>query len=945
MPMSTIVTKTQVTAPADWPVPEERRTVSVLFADIVGSTALVDRLDPEDVRALQRAYFDTVAGVLVRWGGVVEKYVGDAVMALFGARESDGFDAYRAVRAGLEIQRALDGRTLPGAAALRTRVGVATGEALVDVAALRDGAHGMASGAVITAAARLQEHAPPGAVVVCAATRRATAALVVHRALPPLTVAGKPLPMDVSIAADVARPEPAGHHGRLVGRRRQLAGARDQVLRAVRERSPRWVSLVGPAGSGRSRMLHELRRAVDASDGTPVRWCVVACPPFPERPVGPVADLLRAFADVRAEDPPATVRRRLLAAADGLVPPGRALSTAVALEGLLDGSFPAGAVVWQRLLLRQAAVRPLVVAVDDLDRAAPAVTRFLRGLIAAAVVRQLPLAVVTTHRPEWADTRPGPDVRRAEVPLPPLSQVETGRLLRQLLARAGQPTALAARLLPLVGGLPGTAEAYARRIPEGADPAAALPDRVRASAAARLDACGGAERAATMVVAALGPSVPAATVDRAFGWAPGRAEPVLRRLAGRGLLRRVARDGYRVADPALRRVAHDRLPRSVRTEIARRADLRAPVGPHLAALPISAALSRPTLPISAVLSHPTLLISASLGHPADPARPAGRTQGYPARPAGADPRYPIDAPLPRPWGGPPVRTGWSPATRRALTTLPGPAVAARPTPAGPALDAPRPTPTGPPGDPRLTIAVPPEGPRLTTAVPPEGPRLTTAVPPEGPRLTTAVPPATAGALRLAVARPSAPDSRPSGGPARPAGRPAWEIRRGPGDSGAARPGPDGTAWPDARWAPVVRLREWATPPPAPDGAVRSVGPTGSTDGTGAGPGDRPTPGGTATGAPAVASAAPVAPEHTSAGRTAAGTATAAGARPGTTARPWTGRATTRRATTGQPANGRAVAVRTAGRTVSRTVAVGATGLTEADRPATGTGPARLAVAA
>ncbi|WP_405096124.1 AAA family ATPase [Micromonospora sp. NBC_01412] len=837
MLMSTIVTEAQVTAPADWPVPEERRTVSVLFADIVGSTALVDRLDPEEVRALQRAYFDTVAGVLARWGGVVEKYIGDAVMALFGARESDGFDAYRAVRAGLEIQRALDGRTLPGAAALRTRVGVATGEALVDVAALRDGAHGTASGAVITAAARLQEHAPPGAVVVCAATRRATGGLIAHRALPPLTVAGKPLPMDVSIAAGVARPEPAGHHGRLVGRRRQLAGARDQVLRAVREHSPRWVSLVGPAGSGRSRMLHELRRAVDASDGTPVRWYVVACPPFPERPMEPVADLLRAFADVRAEDPPATVRRQLLAATDGLVPPVRALSTAVALEGLLDGSFPAGAMVWQRLLLCQAAVQPLVVAVDDLDRAAPAVTRFLRGLIAAAVVRRLPLAVVTTHRPELADTRPGPDGRRAEVPLPPLSQVETGRLLRQLLARAGQPTALATRLLPLVGGLPGTAEAYARRIPEGADPAAALPDRVRASAAARLDACDGAERAATMVVAALGPSVPAATVDRAIGWAPGRAEPVLRRLAVRGLLQRAARDGYRVADPALRRVAHDRLPRSVRTEIARRVDLTAPVGPHLAPLPISAALDCP----------------------ANPARPNDTTLRYPARPAGADLRYPSGASLPRRRGGPPVRTQ---AVPRALTALSGPTVAARPTPADPALGAPRPTPTGPS---------------------------------EGPRLTIAVPPTTAGTPRLAIARLPTPGSRTSGGPATPAGRPAWEIRRGPGDIGSARTGSGGADGTRARWAAVVRLRERAAPPPAPDGAVTSVGlvgPTGKAGGTrttrtgsGAGPGGRPTPGGTAT--------------------------------------------------------GQAATVRAAG----RAVAVGVTGLTGADRPATGTGPARLAAAA
>ncbi|TDB69645.1 adenylate/guanylate cyclase domain-containing protein, partial [Micromonospora sp. KC721] len=120
MPLSTIVAgrEKDVTVPA-WPVPEERRTISVLFADIVGSTALTERLDPEDVRALQRAYFDTVAGVLRRWQGVVEKYVGDAVMALFGARRSDGLDAYRAVRAGLEIQQALDQRPMPGGVRLR----------------------------------------------------------------------------------------------------------------------------------------------------------------------------------------------------------------------------------------------------------------------------------------------------------------------------------------------------------------------------------------------------------------------------------------------------------------------------------------------------------------------------------------------------------------------------------------------------------------------------------------------------------------------------------------------------------------------------------------------------------------------------------------------------------------------------------------------------------
>ncbi|WP_320064148.1 AAA family ATPase [Micromonospora sp. RTGN7] len=839
--MSTIVAKALVTAPAEWPVPEERRTVSVLFADIVGSTALVDRLDPEEVRALQRAYFDTVAGVLGRWGGVVEKYVGDAVMALFGARESDGFDAYRAVRAGLEIQRALDGRALPGAAALRTRVGVATGEALVDVAALRDGAHGTASGAVITAAARLQEYAPPGAVIVCAATRRATAGLIDHGALPPLTVAGKPLPMDVALAAGVARREPAGHHGRLVGRRRQLACARDQVLRAVHERSPRWVSLVGPAGSGRSRVLHELRRAVDAVGTTPVPWYVAACPPYPERPLEPVADLLRAFAGVRAEDTPAIVRRRLLAALDGLVPPVRALSTVAALEGLLDGSFPAGAAVWQRLLLHRAATQPVVVAVDDLDRAAPAVTRFLRTLFSAAVTRGLPLAVVTTHRPEWAHTDPGPGDRRTEVPLPPLSGVETGRLLRRLLARAGRPTALTARLLPLVGGLPGHAEAYVRRFVDGAEPAAELPDRVRAAAGARLDTCAGPERAVTMVVATLGPAVSAARVDQALGWAPGRAEPVLLRLAGRGLLRRATMDGYHVADPALRRVAHDRLPRSVRADVARRTDLTTPTGAGGA---------------------------------------VGTTRLY-------DMARPDDAA--------PAHSFGTPAIMGPASAAPtGPAVCARP-----ALAL-----AGTPGWPRPTAAAfaPPLGPRPTVDQAVAASAPTPSPRPAAVAYTAALNPTVWSRAVVSAAHEPARSPRLAitGSPAPPAdaGAPGDLRPAGPDRPGAAGPTLARlvSLRENAPLARLVSLREGAPSPAVPG---NPVDPDRNSVGIGAGSGTRTSPSRAAIGAPAasrrttvgrIAVGATAAGSTTAAGATtAAGSTTAAGAMgPRRTDRPGTG---------------------------------------------------------
>ncbi|MEV4482572.1 adenylate/guanylate cyclase domain-containing protein [Micromonospora coxensis] len=602
MPLSTIVTgREDVTGPA-WPVPEERRTVTVLFADIVGSTALTERLDPEEVRALQRAYFDTVAGVLRRWHGVVEKYVGDAVMALFGARRSDGLDAYRAVRAGLEIQRALDRRPMPGGVRLRVRVGIATGEAMVDLAAARDGGHFAASGAVTTTAARLQEHATAGGVVVCAATHRATAGLVDQHALAPAALAGKALPVGVWRVTATIRPRPARHEGPLVGRRRELATARDQLVRAARERRPRWVSLVGPDGVGRSRLLHELRRTVRQVDGTPVRWGVTHCPPYPDGVLAPVADLVRDLAGVGAADPDPLVRRRLAALVEGLVPPARSASTVAAMAALLarpddPASATRGAAACRQVLLAWAARQPLVVAVDDLDRAAPELGRFLHTLFAAATLRGLPLAVVATHRPHWADLLPGPVDRRCRVTLSPLGTVDSGRLLRRMLTRAGRPAASAARLLPLVAGIPGYAAAYVAEAGrgEGARPAGppgpaarpsgstarlsgsaapaepGLPEAVRRVADARLDRLDGTGRAVLMAGATLGGAFTPATVDRLLGWPDGRAAVVLRRLAGEGLLRPAPDGRYAIVDPALCRAAYDRLPRAVRAEFTRRA--------------------------------------------------------------------------------------------------------------------------------------------------------------------------------------------------------------------------------------------------------------------------------------------------------------------------------------------------------------------------------------
>ena len=213
---------------------------------------------------------------------------------------------------------------------------------------------------------------------------------------------------------------------------------------------------------------------------------------------------------------------------------------------------------------------------DDLDRAAPALSRFLHSLFAAATERGLPLAVVATHGPGWADMLPGAGDRRRRVPLPPLGTVDTGRLLRHLLGRAGRPAALARDLLPLVGGNPAVAEAYVRALDAGGGGSdGPVPDPVRRIVDRRLDRLDGDHRAVLMAGATLGPRFAATTVERLLGWTPGRAEPMLRHLVAGGLLRRPTRGGYAVAEPAVAQVARHRLPRAIRAEFARRAGAEA----------------------------------------------------------------------------------------------------------------------------------------------------------------------------------------------------------------------------------------------------------------------------------------------------------------------------------------------------------------------------------
>lgn len=172
-----------------------RQRVTVLFVDIVGFTTLVEDLDCADVHALQTDYFATVAGIVRDFGGVVEKFVGDAVMAVFGLPGNTRAGAAGAVRAGLLVQRVLRGRPLAGGHAVLTRAGLATGEVIVDLATAHDGGHAMVSGSVVTTAARLQACAPHDTTVVCAATRELTADEIAYQDLPPAVLTGKARPV------------------------------------------------------------------------------------------------------------------------------------------------------------------------------------------------------------------------------------------------------------------------------------------------------------------------------------------------------------------------------------------------------------------------------------------------------------------------------------------------------------------------------------------------------------------------------------------------------------------------------------------------------------------------------------------------------------------------------------------------------------------------------
>jgi class 3 adenylate cyclase/tetratricopeptide (TPR) repeat protein len=562
---------------------EERKVVSVLFADLVGFTSKAEQLDPEDVRATLSPYYARLRSELERHGGTVEKFIGDAVMAVFGAPVAHEDDPERAVRAALAIREAMteDGR-------LQVRIAVTTGEALVTLGARPSEGEGMAAGDVVNTAARLQNAAPVNGILVDETTYRATRDRIVYVEAEPVTAKGKAEPVPVWQAREarsrfgvdvVQRGAP------LVGRQRELELLIGALGRARDERSPQLVTLVGVPGIGKSRLVYELSRVVDAEEEL-THWRQGRSLPYGEGVTyWALAEMAKAHAGILETDTPDEAEKKLARAVAGLEAEGagRMLESLRPLVGLGADGEPGGDrserfAGWRRFFESLAEQRPTVLVFDDLHWADDDLLDFVDHL--ADWSSGVPLLIVCTARPELLERRPGWGGGKSNaltLSISPLSDDDTARLLAGLLERAVLPAETQASLLARAGGNPLYAEQFARLLAETGGEDLPVPENVQGIIAARLDGLSPEEKQLLQGAAVLGKVFWLGAVCAVGGLERQEAEERLHALERKEFVRRERRssvggeDEYAFRHVLVRDVAYGQIPRGARAERHERA--------------------------------------------------------------------------------------------------------------------------------------------------------------------------------------------------------------------------------------------------------------------------------------------------------------------------------------------------------------------------------------
>jgi class 3 adenylate cyclase len=433
------------------PADEMLKLVTVLFADVVGSTARAEALHPEDVRALMTDFFAAMAAEIQAEGGTIEKYVGDAIMAVFGVPTAHEDDPVRAVRAGRRMLQRLtswnEGRD--PASRLELRIGVNSGEVIASGAT---GGELLATGDAVNVAARLQQVADPGTILISdRAARVARSHFELRPMDEPLLLKGKSAPVAAwLVEAERAAPEPRGMPGvepPLVGRTHELASLRTTFARVCEGRRPELVTLVGDAGIGKSRLVREFLSSLDVE----AKVLVGRCLPYGEGvTLWPLAEMLRAEAivlDTDSADDVAVKIAQLVAASvdDDLIPePSRTAAALASTLGLRLPDDPLASLdpravyrelidAWRALLASSGRKGPIVAVVEDLHWADPTMLDVLDEL---AERLDGPMLFLCTARPELLRSRPdwgGGRRSFSALPLDPLSGKDSERLVAFLM--------------------------------------------------------------------------------------------------------------------------------------------------------------------------------------------------------------------------------------------------------------------------------------------------------------------------------------------------------------------------------------------------------------------------------------------------------------------------------------------------------------------------------
>ena len=570
---------------------QTRRTVTVLFADLVGSTGIGESLDPEALRVLQSRYFESARVVIERHGGTIEKYIGDAVMAVFGWPTTHEDDALRAVRAAVEIRAAVGelrfGRA--GSAPLQLRIGVQTGPVVATLPEQTAGA--LVTGDTVNTAARLQSSAAPGEIVIGHLTRVLVRDAVTTEALH-LELRGKSEQVDAHRLLEVTGGE--AHTRRLdtplVGREAELTILLAAFDTAVAEGQCQLVTVVAPAGVGKSRLLSEL------ASGLSGRAAVLRghCLPYGDGiTYWAVAEILRGAVGLGEDANPSEVAGALRARVAELPEAGRMGDVLAAVVGASDMTVSADDIAWatRKCLEAAARERPLVLLVEDLHWAEPSLLDLIETLVdwsqaAAMLIVASARLELRERRPDWASGRANTRV----LDLRPMGPEVVERLVDSLPGGAALPAAVRARIATAAEGNPlFVEEMVSMLIDDGAlrleadgwvasasIGEVAVPSSITALLAARIDGLPAAERVVAERGAVIGRSfergaVQALSPDDDRGGlvaallALSRREIIARDAPGLG-----DDDAFRFRHILIRDAAYERLAKRDRAELHER---------------------------------------------------------------------------------------------------------------------------------------------------------------------------------------------------------------------------------------------------------------------------------------------------------------------------------------------------------------------------------------